>query len=136
MSHEKLSGHLDDLPLIDNDAFVKGSTKRIVFGPDRFWPDNVMRCFSIPPMGEGHSHHHPWPHYVFVYQGVGSFTIAGEYHPLRSGSWVYVPDGVEHSFRNESDMEPFVFLCNVPPRGDVNPLQAAALLKKQQESKE
>ena len=123
MNTHLLSGHLDDLPRLENGAFVEGSEKSIVFGPDRFWPDNVMRCFYIPGGGVGNMHSHPWPHYIFVYQGEGSFTIADVCYPVKSGSWVYVPDNTEHGFKNGSDMDQLVFLCNVPPRGDVNPLQ-------------
>ena len=123
MNNQLLSGHLNDLPRLDNGAFVEGSEKSIVFGPDRFWPDNVMRCFYIPGGGVGNMHSHPWPHYIFVYQGEGSFTIDDVCYPVKSGSWVYVPDDAVHGFKNGSDTDQLVFLCNVPPRGDVNPLQ-------------
>ena len=123
MNNQLLSGHLNDLPRLDNGAFVEGSEKSIVFGPDRFWPDNVMRCFYIPGGGVGNMHSHPWPHYIFVYQGEGSFTIDDVCYPVKSGSWVYVPDDAVHGFKNGSDTDHLVFLCNVPPRGYVNPLQ-------------
>ena len=55
MNNQLLSGHLNDLPRLDNGAFVEGSEKSIVFGPDRFWPDNVMRCFYIPGGGVGNT---------------------------------------------------------------------------------
>ena len=42
---------------------------------------------------------------------------------IKSGSCGCMPNNVVHGFKNGSDTDQLVFLCNVPPRGDVNPLQ-------------
>lgn len=98
-------------------------TKRIVFGPDKDWPDYVMRCFTLEGSASVPLHTHDWPHYVVTLQGRGELHLEGRVHELDSMNWAHVPPHVEHSFVKISN-EPFVFLCIVPKHGDVPPGQA------------
>ncbi len=122
MTSEKFGGTLADLQECDNSAFVNNSTKTVIFGPDHFWEDYVMRCFRLQPRAAGSKHIHPWPHRIFVHSGEGVFEIDGTEYAMSPGSWIYVPSNVPHSFWNSSDEKELVFLCIVPPEGDVNPL--------------
>jgi quercetin dioxygenase-like cupin family protein len=98
-------------------------TKRIVFGPQKDWPDYVMRCFTLEDSACVPLHTHDWPHYVVTLQGKGELHIKGHVYELEAMNWACVPPNVEHSFVKISS-EPFVFLCIVPRHGDVPPGQA------------
>ena len=52
---EQLCGKINDLPMIDPGMHMLGGEKRIVFGPERFWPTHVMRCFTLKPGGKAAS---------------------------------------------------------------------------------
>ena len=95
-------------------------TKRIVFGPDKDWPDYVMRCFTLEGSAAVPLHTHEWPHYVVILQGRGELHVNGEVHELDPMSWAYVLPHSEHSFV-KTGSEPFIFLCIVPKDGDVPP---------------
>ncbi|HET7676998.1 MAG TPA: cupin domain-containing protein [Candidatus Limnocylindrales bacterium] len=46
----------------------------------------------------------------YVIEGRGSISVAGEARPVRAGSIVYVPAGVEHRFHDiEQDLRVLVF---------------------------
>ncbi|MDZ7760244.1 MAG: cupin domain-containing protein [Desulfovermiculus sp.] len=118
-SYEQVCGKIMDLP----GAQMPGAseiTKRIVFGPEKDWPDYVMRCFTLEGSAAVPLHTHDWPHYVVIVQGRGELHLKGRKHELESMSWAYVPPHSEHSFVKMSQ-EPFVFLCIVPKHGDVPP---------------
>lgn len=94
------SGNIRDLPVVTGGHFIENSTKKIVFGPDgRFWNDYVMRLFTLEPEAESSVHSHPWPHWFLCIQGEGYFLIDKERVPLEFGTWVHVPGGVRHNFR-------------------------------------
>ena len=56
---ECYSGKIKDLPTADAGTHMLGGEKRIVFGPERFWPTHVMRCFTLQPGGMAANNHHP-----------------------------------------------------------------------------
>ena len=105
--------------------FMPNSSKKVVFGPTKFWPDYVFRCFDLEPLAGSHEPHvHDWPHWMIVFDGKGVFAIDGEEYPVERGMYCNIPGGVPHNFYSSSPDEHLVFLCIVPPEGDVNPALA------------
>jgi quercetin dioxygenase-like cupin family protein len=92
-------------------------TKRVVFGPGKFWDDHVMRVFTVKPGAASPFHQHDWPHYVIFLNGKAAGDIDGAKVDLAKGDYAYVPPNVDHNFSNRGD-EDLVFICIVPTRGD------------------
>lgn len=122
---EKLHGLIENLPDAEGN-FIPGCTKKLVFGPSRYWPDYAMRCFILEPHAQAKIHSHKWPHYLLVHKGLGRMQIDGEQFMLQEGTWVFVPGDLEHGFENLSESEKLHMICIVPPEGDVNPLKTDA----------
>ena len=91
--------------------FMPNSSKKVIFGPTHFWPDYVLRCFDLEPLAGSHE---------------GVFAVDGVEYPVERGMWCHIPSNVPHNFYNSSDSEHLVFLCIVPPEGDVNPTLAGS----------
>ncbi|MDA8218659.1 MAG: cupin domain-containing protein [Dehalococcoidales bacterium] len=116
-----LTGHKDDLEVkrVSEEA-AHNTMKRIVYSPVRNWDTHVMRIFTMGDGGRTKEHEHAWPHWVFVLEGKGNVTIAGERFPLERGSYVHVPGGLRHFFENTQAGGPeFEFMCIVPKEGDM-----------------
>ena len=79
---EQLCGKINDLPMIDPGMHMLGGEKRIVFGPERFWPTHVMRCFTLKPGGKAASNHHPWVHWFVCIAGQGKFQIGDDVYDI------------------------------------------------------
>ncbi|MDD4569613.1 MAG: cupin domain-containing protein [Tepidanaerobacteraceae bacterium] len=118
----KYVGKIEELPTIDIEDFIKGGTKRIVFGPDRFWDEFVMRSFILEPGAIAPINQHPWMHWALCIGGEGTFTIGETEYTISSSCWMHVPGDIPHGFKNTSDTEPLSIICIVPKEGDVNPL--------------
>ena len=120
MENVKLVGTIDELPVAK--GFIKNATKKIVFGPDRFWDDYVMRMWTLEPLaGEKDQHRHKWCHWAFCHKGEGKFVIDDVEYDLKPGVWVHVPENIFHRFYNTSETEELMLICIVPKRGDVDP---------------
>ena len=76
---EQLCGKINDLPMMDPGMHMLGGEKRIVFGPERFWPTHVMRCFTLKPGGKAASNHHPWVHWFVCIAGQGNSRLGMMY---------------------------------------------------------
>lgn len=92
-------------------------SKRVVFGPGKFWEDHVMRVFTVKPGVASPFHSHDWPHYVIFLEGKSAGNIDGVKLDFEKGDFAYVPPNVEHNFIN-SGSEDLTFICIVPTRGD------------------
>ena len=66
-SDMNLGGRLSDLPL--SPQTTAQVDKRIVFGPDHFWPDYTARHFTAKAGGVIPTHSHDWPHYIVILDG-------------------------------------------------------------------
>lgn len=99
------AGRIEDLPLIDAPGHGEELTKRVVFGPGRFWEDYVVRYFTCAPGNKTPFHSHGWPHHVFVMDGDAIGTIGDDTYSLAPGSWAYVPPDTEHFFENTGDTD-------------------------------
>ena len=121
MSDEIFVGKIRDLPNAPG-CFIKNATKKIVFGPNHFSDEFVMRCWTLEPeAGEKDQHKHGWPHWCVLLEGEGYFVIDGEEHHMEHGTWIYIPGKVPHRVYNSSKTEKLELLCIVPPKGDIDP---------------
>lgn len=119
-------GRICDLPLDTENNYIKNTKKWVVFNDKRFWPDYVLRCFSMEPGAGNSMHKHEWPHWSVCISGKGKCKIGDETGEFSAGVWAYIPGNVMHRMWNPSDAaEPMTFLCIVPPEGDVNPMKLA-----------
>ena len=91
--------------------------KQLLVGRDEGWTDHAMRLFTVGKGGHTPKHSHPWPHINYIVSGSGELQIDDKTHEVQAGSVAFVPDDVEHQFRNLSD-EDFVFICIAPNRGE------------------
>lgn len=94
----------------------EGASMQALVGPAEGWKGHVMRLVSLEKGGHTSRHAHPWPHINYVAKGEGTLYLDGKEHPLREGSYAYVPAGKEHQFIN-SDKGTLEFICIVPEEG-------------------
>ncbi|HON33900.1 MAG: cupin domain-containing protein [Thermovirgaceae bacterium] len=111
------TGKIEDLELFDASSLAPEVTKRVIFGPGKFWNDYTMRHFSLPAVTVIPDHLHDWPHYMIGLSGTGFVTIEGKAWEIPPMGWAHVPGGMVHGYENPGP-EPFVFLCIVPTEGD------------------
>lgn len=112
-------GTIEDLPNAPG-VFFEGATKKVIFGPTRFWDDFVMRYWILDPDGgEKKTHHHPWPHWVICTYGECINIIDDDTFEMKAGDWEYVPSNAEHRFYNKSSTDVCKVICIVPPHGDI-----------------
>lgn len=110
--------HVKNIPQQEMNAPVLlNVVKQVLVGPDQGWQDWVMRLFTLGENGYSPCHVHPWPHINYIVSGKGILLLDGKEHCLEAGSVAYVPDGIEHQFKNYSQ-DDFVFICIVPEEGD------------------
>lgn len=88
-------------------------------------PNFSMRLFELEPSSVIPPHKHPWEHEIFVIEGEGEIRVGGQLLKVREGEAVYIPPGVEHSYKNQSRDKPFKFLCIVPNEGNKDLLRLA-----------
>ncbi len=92
---------------------AKGLYRRWLITPRDGAPNFAMRLFRMVPGGETPPHSHDWEHEVFILSGRGRAILDGEEHELAPGTFLFIPGGVEHAFRNDG-REDLVFLCLIP----------------------
>ena len=84
---------------------------------------------EYPPGGytSGHPIHLDFEQTYYVMSGTMTLFLSGETHAVPAGSFVFIPRGVQHEHRNDTDV-PMVFMTiNVPVRaGGVPPLPEEA----------
>ncbi len=103
----------DVLPVTMDNDMVKNVSGRLLIGNEDGAKNFCMRYFEIGKDGHTPKHTHDWEHEVFVHSGNGKVFIEDKWHSLSKGSAVFVPQGIEHQFKNISD-DPFVFICLIP----------------------
>ena len=85
---------------------LPGRAHKMIIGPANFGPAERM-CFGVadfPPQQHAPSHVHlEQEEILYVLTGSGEFYFDGVPEPVRPGTCVYVPPGVEHSINNTSD---------------------------------
>ena len=65
---------------------------------------------------------------MFIYKGKGVAVIAGENFPLEPETMVFVPPGLEHTFKN-TGAEPLSFVFFYSPAGPEQKIRAAVAKK-------
>ena len=66
---------------------------------------------------------HEAPEIYYILSGVGSLEMDGEWYPVRSGTVVFIPTGIYHRLRNESETED-LSLLTVWADGEYNTVKA------------
>lgn len=102
---------------IINPGVVLNVMKQVLVGPEQGWKGWVMRLFTISGEGYTPRHTHPWPHINYIVSGKGTLFLNGEEYEVQAGSVAYVPDNLEHQFKNAGS-DDFTFICIVPEEGD------------------
>ncbi len=92
---------------------ARGLYRRWLITPGDGAPNFAMRVFRMVPGGEAPPHSHEWEHEVFILSGRGRATLDGEEHDLQPGTFLFIPGGVKHTFRNDGE-EDLVFICLIP----------------------
>lgn len=100
-----------------NGPDVKDVLKKSLVSPKEGWDGYVMRSFELGKEGYTPKHTHAWPHINYITYGQGILHLDGTDHPVKAGSFAFVPGGKIHQFRNTGS-EPFTFICIVPEEGD------------------
>ena len=90
-----------------------GCKIRVLVGEADRAPHFAMRMFEVEPGGYTPHHTHDNEHEIYALEGDGAVWLEGEEHPLRPGSFAYVPAGELHHFANKGEVV-FKFLCLVP----------------------
>lgn len=96
---------------------AKDVVKQMAVGNAEGWADHAMRIFTMEAGGHTPKHVHSWPHINYIISGKGELEIDGKVNQIETGSVAFVPENVEHQFRNASD-EPLSFICIVPNSGE------------------
>ncbi|QLY40871.1 cupin domain-containing protein [Hujiaoplasma nucleasis] len=109
--------HIDNLEsnkITHPDA--KNAFMKVLVSEKEGWNDYVMRVVEVEENGFTPKHNHPWPHINYVIEGQGHIMIEGKLHPVKQGSYAYVPSDAIHQFRNTGKTM-FKFICIVPKEG-------------------
>lgn len=119
-----MAGYVTDIEqkTLENDYF-----RQVLFTG----PHHQLVVMTLQPGEEiGMERHEDGDQFVRVEAGQGEVILDGERHPLRDGSAVVVPAGVEHNFVNTSSSEPLrLYTLYAPPEhpdGTVNRTKADA----------
>ncbi|HPF20835.1 MAG TPA: cupin domain-containing protein [Syntrophomonas sp.] len=102
---------------IHHPGVMENVIKKVLIGPKQGWEGWTMRQFDLAANGFTPRHTHPWPHINYVISGQGLLYLDGHDYEVGPGSIAYVPDNVEHQFKNIGS-EDFSFICIVPEEGD------------------
>ncbi len=106
--------HIDRVPLEKVDMQgAKDTYIQWLITKDDGAPNFAMRRFVVRPGGYSPLHSHPYEHEVYVLSGNGEVQIGDISYDLQAGSFVLVPPGETHQFRN-TGQEDLVFLCIIP----------------------
>ena len=102
--------------IVVNHPSAKDSKMRVLVGEQEGWDSHVMRVVEVDENGYTPKHSHPWPHINYMLEGEGELMIEGVNHPVKAGSYAYVPSDSLHQFRNKGKGT-FKFICIVPKEG-------------------
>ncbi|MGQ9631618.1 MAG: cupin domain-containing protein [bacterium] len=84
---------------------LPGRKHKMIIGPSNFGGAKNM-CFGVadfPPEAHAPGHVHPSEEEIlYVLSGSGEVYFDGRPEPVRPGTCIYVPPGVEHSINNTS----------------------------------
>lgn len=85
---------------------LPGRTHRMIIHPGGFGPARrmAMGTADFPARRHAPAHVHPAEEEIlYILSGEGEMFFDGRPEPIRPGTCIYVPPGVEHSIRNTGD---------------------------------
>jgi len=95
-----------------------GAWRQLPLGSDDGTPVYSYRVFTVEPGGHTPYHNHPYEHVNYIIGGRGVIrTESGEERPVSAGDFALVLPDEKHQYRNASEDEPFVMICQ-PATGD------------------
>lgn len=122
---------LDDLeqkPINDGMGHVDGSFWEVFTKATVGTEALRLLVQEYPPGGytEGHPVHNDFEQTYYVLSGTMTVFLGGSRHEAPAGTFVFIPRGIKHEHRNETQ-EPMTFMTiNVPVRsGEVPPLPSS-----------
>ena len=80
-------------------------------------PNFALRKFSMQRGGGMPRHTNTVEHEQYILRGAATITIDDETYHVKTGDIVFIPEGAVHSYQN-TDEEPFEFLCIIPNKED------------------
>jgi len=89
---------------------------KVLVSPSEGWEGYVMRVVEVEVGGFTPRHSHPWPHINYMIEGEGYVLYDNELKEVESGSFAFIPSGMEHQFQNRGN-KVFKFICIVPEEG-------------------
>ena len=92
---------------------AEGLSKGVLVGPEDGAPNLAIRRFTLDPGADVPPHTNEVEHEQYVLAGEYVVGLGEEEHVVRAGDSLFVPAGVVHWYRNESDREG-AFICAVP----------------------
>ena len=98
---------------------LTGRDHKMIIGPGRFGDARNM-CFGVaefPPRSHAPEHVHAAEEIIYVMTGQGAMFFDGAPESMEAGSCVYIPPGVTHSIRNDSDNVMKLVYVFSPPVG-------------------
>jgi len=80
-----------------------------VHGSENF----AIRLCRIEKGGISPPDSHKWEHGVVILSGSGVVTLNGREYEVKPGTFLFIPPGTEHSFRQTGE-DDLVFICVIP----------------------
>ena len=115
------AAHVDRLDQLRARAVAVRNVRRVVTAPhdqvrgraerERTNARQAERSCGMP------RHTNTVEHEQYVLRGQAMITIGDETHHVKTGDVVFIPEGMIHSYQN-TDEEPFEFLCIIPNKED------------------
>ncbi|ELZ40920.1 cupin [Halorubrum saccharovorum DSM 1137] len=96
---------------------AEGLRKGVLLDESDGAPNFAMRRFELAPGAAVPRHTNAVEHEQYVLAGEYVVGIGDEEHVVAPGDALFIPAGVEHWYRNESE-EPGAFICAVPNGDD------------------
>ena len=94
-----------------------GLSKGVLLDASDGTPTFAMRRFTLDAGAEVPKHTNEVEHEQYVLEGEYVVGIDGEERTVSAGDSIFIPAGVVHWYRNESD-QPGAFICAVPNGDD------------------
>jgi uncharacterized cupin superfamily protein len=98
---------------------LPGRSHKMIIGPAPEMLGCQSMCFGVadfPPQAHAPGHRHDsQEEIIYILTGEGAIFFDGQPEVVRPGSCVFVPAGVNHSIRNDSDHVMKLTYCFSPP---------------------
>lgn len=116
MSNRTLIRRAEDIEY-ETVSAADGMEKGVLIGPEQDAPNLAIRRFTLEPHSSVPRHTNEIEHEQYVLAGEYVVGLGDEEHLVSAGDSLFIPAGVVHWYRNESD-QPGAFICAVPTGDD------------------